>query len=150
TAPPQIDRAAVEAQLVAILRQLLNELGSEQASSQLTPRAHLERDLALGSLERVELLLRLGKEFKIHLPDKVVAEADTLEDLLVPVEKALARSATATPPDVLSAPLAHVRRHEERVHVPKRQDDTRLAEHAETLNEVLELRARTHPDRPQI
>jgi acyl carrier protein len=38
----------------------------------------LERELGLGSLERVELMLRLGDACGVRLPDRVVAEADTV------------------------------------------------------------------------
>jgi len=44
--------------------------------------SHLERDLGLDSLARVELLLRLGKEFGRSLPDGALAEAETPQDLL--------------------------------------------------------------------
>jgi 1-acyl-sn-glycerol-3-phosphate acyltransferase len=42
----------------------------------------LERELGLGSLERVELMLRLGDACGVRLPDRVVAEADTVQDLI--------------------------------------------------------------------
>ncbi len=70
---------------MGIVRKLLEELGSESAIRDLDARglsAHLERELGLGSLERVELMLRLGDTFRVRLPDKVVAEADTVGDLL--------------------------------------------------------------------
>ncbi len=51
-------------------------------SSPVRGSAHLDRDLGLGSLERVELLVRLDREFGVSLPDRVVAEADTLDDLI--------------------------------------------------------------------
>src|SRR5580658_9101853 len=82
----KIDRkAAVGAQTLEILRQLLVELGGERGLEELTSRgtaAHLERELGLGSLERVELMLRLGDACGVRLPDRVVAEADTVEDLV--------------------------------------------------------------------
>src|SRR6202020_3210620 len=82
----KIDRtAAVTAQTLDILRQLLVELGGQRGLAELTARgtkAHLERELGLGSLERVELMLRLGDACGVRLPDRVVAEADTVEDLI--------------------------------------------------------------------
>src|SRR4029077_14911959 len=47
----------------------------------LSLTAHLDRDLGLGSLERVELLARLETAFGVRLPDQVVAEANTPGDL---------------------------------------------------------------------
>ncbi|HEX2520778.1 MAG TPA: AMP-binding protein, partial [Terriglobia bacterium] len=45
-------------------------------------RASLERELGLGSLERVELLTRLEKEFSRTFPDRVLTEAETPADLV--------------------------------------------------------------------
>ena len=47
----------------------------------LSGTSQLDRDLGLGSLERVELLARLETAFGVRLPDQVVAEANTPEDL---------------------------------------------------------------------
>ncbi len=47
----------------------------------LNGASQLDRDLGLGSLERVELLARLERAFGVRLPDRVVAEANTPEDL---------------------------------------------------------------------
>src|SRR5580698_30646 len=82
----KLDRKpAVAAQALASVRQLLLELGSSRGMEELVARgtkAHLERELGLGSLERVELMLRLGDACGVRLPDRVVAEADTVEDLI--------------------------------------------------------------------
>jgi 1-acyl-sn-glycerol-3-phosphate acyltransferase len=47
----------------------------------LNGASQLDRDLGLGSLERVELLARLETSFGVGLPDRVVAEANTPDDL---------------------------------------------------------------------
>src|SRR5579863_6604310 len=82
----KLDRKpAVEAQALASVRQLLVELGGSRGIEELVARgakAHLERELGLGSLERVELMLRLGDACGVRLPDRVVAEADTVQDLV--------------------------------------------------------------------
>ena len=82
----KIDRPpAMEGQVLAIVRELLNELGSRSAietCARTGLTAHLERDLGLGSLERVELLVRLDKAFSIQLPDSALSNADTVGDLL--------------------------------------------------------------------
>src|SRR5580693_5002362 len=82
----KLDRKpAVAAQALASVRQLLVELGSARGMEELVARgtkAHLERELGLGSLERVELMLRLGDACGVRLPDCVVAEADTVQDLV--------------------------------------------------------------------
>ncbi len=74
----------MQAQALASVRQLLVELGSARGIEEFTARgarALLERELGLGSLERVELMLRLGDACGVRLPDSVVAEADTVQDL---------------------------------------------------------------------
>src|ERR1700685_4416907 len=83
---PKLDRkAVVEAQALGVVRQVLGELGGSRGLEELAargPAAHLERELGLGSLERVELMLRLGDACGVRLPDRVVAEADTVQDLI--------------------------------------------------------------------
>ncbi len=67
--------------VLQIVRALLEELGSQGAIPELRASSQLDRDLGLGSLERVELLARLETTFRIRLPDRVAAEANTPEDL---------------------------------------------------------------------
>lgn len=54
----------------------------------LNGASQLDRDLGLGSLERVELLARLETAFGVRLPDQVVAEANTPEELAMALPKA--------------------------------------------------------------
>jgi len=42
----------------------------------------LDRDLGLDSLGRAELVLRIDRAFKVHLPDRLLADASTPRDLL--------------------------------------------------------------------
>lgn len=60
---------------------MLEELGSHGAVPMLSASSQIDRDLGLGSLERVELLARLETAFGVRLADQVVAEANTPEDL---------------------------------------------------------------------
>src|ERR1700745_1014746 len=82
----QFDRKAIiETEALGTVRQLLTELGGSRGLEELAARgsqAHLERELGLGSLERVELMLRLGNTCGVRLLDRVVAEADTVQDLI--------------------------------------------------------------------
>src|ERR1700723_2719703 len=152
----KIDRpAAVTAQTLDILRQLLVELGGQRGLGELAgrgPAAHLERELGLGSLERVELMLRLGDACGVRLPDRVVAEADTVQDLIEAVlreesstaagsasqiSNAVTGAATAVVTAPISSPAASV-------------DVEQQIRNAEPLTEVLRLRGRAEPARAHI
>ena len=77
----QLDRAATRERVLEIVRGLLRELGSFGALPILNAGSHLDRELGLGSLERVELWARLEAEFGVRLPDRAASEANTPEDL---------------------------------------------------------------------
>jgi len=81
TPATQLDAAEVRERVLEVIRSLLEELGSRGALPMLNAASQLDRDLGLGSLERVELLARLETAFGVRLPDQVVAEANTPEDL---------------------------------------------------------------------
>lgn len=75
-----VDSSSVEEQILAVVRDLLLELGSARAAESLTMESLLDRDLGLGSLERVELLMRLEARFKTRLPEEVAQESETPSD----------------------------------------------------------------------
>jgi 1-acyl-sn-glycerol-3-phosphate acyltransferase len=81
TPATQLDASEVRERVLEVIRSLLEELGSSGALPMLNGASQLDRDLGLGSLERVELLARLETAFGVRLPDRVVAEANTPEDL---------------------------------------------------------------------
>ncbi len=80
TLPKQVETASVEGQILEVVRELLLELGSVRAAESLTMDSLLDRDLGLGSLERVELLVRLEARFKVRLPEEAAQEAETPAD----------------------------------------------------------------------
>jgi 1-acyl-sn-glycerol-3-phosphate acyltransferase len=151
----KLDRkTAVETQALAVVRQLLVELGGARGLEELAARhskAHLERELGLGSLERVELMLRLGDACGVRLPDRVVAEADTVQDLIdailreepgTAIPGASLRSASGTGAAVAPATIS--------VSPALRPDLEQEIRRAETLTEVLRLRGRGEPARAHI
>jgi fatty-acyl-CoA synthase len=71
----------MQTRVLKILRQLLVELGSQHALRHLSVNSQLDRELGLGSLERLELLERLEKEFTTVLPDEAYGDARTPADL---------------------------------------------------------------------
>jgi len=77
--PPPRDDAA--AKLLHVLGALVAETHPSRAR-RISLGSHLERDLGLDSLARVELLLRLGQAFNTTLPEAALSEAETPRDLL--------------------------------------------------------------------
>jgi 1-acyl-sn-glycerol-3-phosphate acyltransferase len=148
--------SAVSAQTLAVVRQILGELGSPRGIEELTARglaAHLERELGLGSLERVELMLRLGDACSVRLPDRVVADAETVQDLVDALLHAevIKESGTTTrhasPHEAVALP----------VHLTSPVADPQLLADlenrigaAETLTEILRLRGLGEPGRAHI
>jgi fatty-acyl-CoA synthase len=72
--------ASIEQQVLDLFRAMLTELGSDRAARTVSLHSSLDRDLGLGSLERVELLVRCEARFKTRLPDEISQEADTPGD----------------------------------------------------------------------
>ncbi|HZS50626.1 MAG TPA: DUF1493 family protein, partial [Bryobacterales bacterium] len=76
TPTTRIEPSLIEQQVLEIIRELLEELGARQAALSLRLDSSLDRDLGLGSLERVELLVRCESRFDVRLPDEVAQEAE--------------------------------------------------------------------------
>jgi acyl carrier protein len=124
--------------VLEIVGALVLELGGSPQAP-VTPRASLDRDLGIGSLERVELLLRLEQEFGVRLPDAVMAGAENPRELAQAIRDAAPAGAEPLPearPPVgpAGAPPAaartlvdalrwHVEAHPDRVHVVLREED---------------------------
>jgi 1-acyl-sn-glycerol-3-phosphate acyltransferase len=138
---------AVEDETLAVVRQILSELGSARGMEELAARgskAHLERELGLGSLERVELMLRLGDACGVRLPDRVVAEADTVDDL---IEAILREEGNPTAASGFATPVAGTAAVATRAASPDLDEPIRRAQ---TLTEILRLRGRAEPGRAHI
>jgi len=133
TISPQLDLPGVRERVLDVLRGLLEELGSHGAVPELSTNSNLDRDLGLGSLERVELLTRLESAFGVRLPDALAAEATTPEELTVAIV-----AAPGTPvgeEEGFSGLRASVATRE----LAQKAADT-IAEKAETLLEVIRYR----------
>lgn len=79
---PQQD---VEKVIIEITKQLLNESG-EQHVREVRLDMSLQRHLGIDSLGRAELFRRIEKQFHVTLPDKLLAEAETLDDIVNYIE----------------------------------------------------------------
>jgi fatty-acyl-CoA synthase len=111
SAPDTYERLVVD-----VIRGLVAESAPAHARRPIGLDQSLTRDLALGSLERVELLLRLERASGMALPETLLAEADTPRDLA----SALSAASAAAPADrarpdggVPQPPLASRRRGDE-------------------------------------
>ncbi len=74
----------VEASVLEVLEELeslVREARGPRALAAIGPDASLERDLGLGSLERVELLSRLETRFRRRAPERTLGDAETPRDL---------------------------------------------------------------------
>lgn len=147
------ERVSVEAVVRRTARELLEELGSAVGSGAEGPgiSAHLEQDLGLGSLERVELISRLEARLGVRVGDAVVGEADTVRDLVRAFEAGVETTEKeGTLPRLRSgqarrAPTGEAECGEEVADWPLRG----LAE-AETLTDVLRIHAEAHSERVHI
>jgi non-ribosomal peptide synthetase component F len=135
----ELHREAVENRVLEEVRRLLEDLGGSRALASVRADASLDRELGLGSLERVELVSRLESEFSAELSESVLAEAKTPADLMNALMNALLAGETSIRPGHSHlAPSAHTA-----VRLPPPTE-------AETLIEVLRARASAEPHRPHI
>lgn len=153
SAGAKLDRSAItKAQALEIVNQLLLELGADRGLEALAargPEAHLERDLGLGSLERVELMVRLSAASGVQLSDSAIADATTLQDVIQAVLNAEAHTQSRPSREPASAtPLPSA---------PEAPDDGSLHAHldervrsATTITEIIRLRGLGEPDRVHI
>ena len=82
--------STVEKRVIEVVTGLVSELRGGQQFA-VAPNESLERDLGIGSLERVELIIRLEQVFSVQLGDTAMLDAETPADLAA----AIAKSTTA-------------------------------------------------------
>ena len=110
----------------------------------VTLNSVLDRDLALDSLSRMELLLRVERAYGVSLPEHTLQRAETVADLLLAAQQASAagmapaQKAAATVPRELPSAL--------QLHAPAAPEPAS----AQTLLEVLDWHAQAHPGRKQV
>src|SRR5580692_1692451 len=136
----QFNAVTDEERVLEIVRELVAELGHESALRSAAPSSHLDRDLGLGSLERVELLLRLEKTFGTRLDKEVLAGAETVQDLIA------ALSATNGAPAALGVRAEAAVRATE-LSFPGQAEGVPAAE---TFQEVLRQRGRADASRTHL
>jgi fatty-acyl-CoA synthase len=122
-----------EPRVLDIVGGLVHELGGPPARGAIRLDDALDRDLGIGSLERVELLLRIEKELGVRLSDRVMEEAASPRDLVAAVI-----AAAPERPEVPVAPR------------PRLAPAEAAPASAATLVEVLQWHVMAHPERVHV
>jgi 1-acyl-sn-glycerol-3-phosphate acyltransferase len=134
TPTPEIAET-VAVRLLALLRELLTEIRPAAAAT-VALDSHVERDLALDSLARTELLQRVEQTFRVQLDERVLL-AETPRDLVELILRASGESSVpALAPDWRAPVVESVT-----VDAPER---------AATLLDVLDWHAEGRPERVAI
>jgi len=121
--------------LLGLVQELVAELRPQQARQAVSLDSVLDRELGLDSLASLELLLRVERQFDVHLPDTLLSVMETPRDILRAV-----LGAEAVMPETLAG---------HRVNVPVPGAAGEPAE-AATLIEVLDWHAGRHPEQTHI
>lgn len=122
-------------EVVEIVQQLLQESGTEYPQRKIMLDASLQRNLGIDSFGRAELFQRIEKKFSIQLPDNLMAEAETLNDIV----KAIPLASTG---DRIE--------HPSEIQFHKLEESFINPSQAKTLLDVLLLYATGDPERPHI
>jgi len=123
----------IENQVLTIVRDFLTESKAERATRAVAVDALLEQDLGIGSLEKAELFHRFEKAFAVRLPDQVMIEAKSINDIIIAIS-------TAQPAQPISV----------RDIQPTLEAVEMDLSSSETLLDVLFKYAQEKPDRPHI
>ena len=136
-----LNKVELRRNLIVLVRDLVRELHPQRSRFiEVEPNSRIERDLGIDSLARTELILRIERAFRLHLPAQAIGEAETVEDLLRSLEQAgpaldHAAFATAPPSALPTVPGAsaartlievldwHAARHGDRLHLTVLQDE---------------------------
>ncbi len=135
------ERNPTEPQLLDVVELTLHDL---QPEAPVAPRAmldsSLDRDLALDSLARMELLLRIERTFGVDLPEDTLQRAETVRDLLHALERV---------PDTTMGRTQRTRQPvlPPRTALPESGEEAQAA--ATTLLEVLDWHVQAHPQQVQ-
>src|SRR5258705_7988962 len=117
--------------LLAVVAEVARE-ARRHVDAYVTLDSSLERELGLDSLARVELVLRIEREFAASLPERALASSETPRDLL----RFVLASAGQAPQSADRSVASLVQ-----------NEGVRPPDHAKTLTEALEFHMERQPDR---
>lgn len=125
----------IEKEIIAIVHQLLLESGAEYSQRKITLDTSLQGNLGIDSFGRAELFQRIEKKFSIRLPDNLMAEAETLNDIVIQIP-----AIKITDKTNFINPIPSIKLEESFINPTP----------AKTLTDVLLLYAKGDPNRPHI
>ncbi|MCY4588915.1 MAG: AMP-binding protein [Bryobacterales bacterium] len=127
-----LERSQVEQETLSLVKELLTELGAHETVARVAPDSLFDRDLGLGSLERVELLLRTEQRLGLRVPETLAQRAETPAEWVRSIFESDESQHTERPP----------------IHQPG--DAPPPWTQAESFAEVLREQAQRNPDRVQV
>ena len=130
----KFSQAEIENELVVITTQLIVESG-EPHRREVKLDASLHRHLGIDSLSRAELFQRIEKKFSVRLPDKLLIEADTLNDIVPSIIGSEAYVQKPVEAKIITA-------YNERPHLD--------VSHAKTLVDIILVYGQEAPDKAHI
>jgi fatty-acyl-CoA synthase len=104
--PAEPSRDALARRVIEVVQELLDEVRDGPGRPAAHLEAALDRDLGIGSLERVELLLRVEQAFGVRLADDVMVAVDRVADLVEAVAAARPAPAEVPPRPAPALPAA--------------------------------------------
>ncbi len=125
--------------LLEVVVRVADELHPSASRKRVTLDSSLDRELAIDSLGRVELIGQLEKSFNVALSERLLGSAETPRDLLRAVVAAQAAGADSDA-EALAVETA----------TAELGDAEPAPERAATLVEVLEWHAERHPERVHV
>ncbi len=131
--PEGLPHGDVAQRVIAIVAALADELQPRNRQVSVTADTNLDRELGFDSLSRAELLLRIDRDFKVQLPERLLVEAETPRDLIAALSGA--EAPMTEPADAIDL-----------------RDQAPVAEptKAQTLIDVIDFHADRHGERPHI
>jgi 1-acyl-sn-glycerol-3-phosphate acyltransferase len=127
--------------LFRLLADVVRELrGSRASVPSISLSSRLDRDLGIDSLGRTELIMRIERAFRVRLPISVLAEANTVGDVLRALQKATVESGSLGSLDAHQ--VAEIRE--------TGTQEVEPATEANTLVQALEWHVARNPDRPHV
>jgi 1-acyl-sn-glycerol-3-phosphate acyltransferase len=137
-----VDQSPRRDNLLGIVEAMVRELHPQRYHFiEVSPESRIERDLGIDSLARAELILRIERGYRLRLPARTIAEADTVQDLIDALGQAVPGTVAArvvqstilpsVPPARDATTLIevlewHAARHSARLHVAVLQDETEI------------------------